>query len=116
MVLWLLSLALEITLYGCDILLAGLVRFFFIIVVAGSDCELPGHHFYPFLLPIAPFLAALLVDLDGAAQPPPGIIFPLPRTNAAPTTSSLEACRVAISSSSLADHSRVHASRYDMLC
>jgi hypothetical protein len=45
---------------------------------------------------------ALTVALDGAARLLPAAIFPLPRMKAAPTISSPEACRVVISSSSLA--------------
>jgi hypothetical protein len=54
-----------------------------------------GWHFCPFLPPLAPFLVLLTVALVGMAVPA------LARMKAAPTASSLEVCRVVISSSSL---------------
>jgi hypothetical protein len=60
-----------------------------------------GHRFFPFLPPLAPFLAPLMVALVGTAQSPLAAASALPRTKAAPTTFSPEVCRVAMSSSSL---------------
>jgi hypothetical protein len=60
-----------------------------------------GHRFCPFLPPLAPFLAPLAVALVGVVLPPSVAAAVLPRTKAAPTASSPEACQVAMSSSSL---------------
>jgi hypothetical protein len=57
--------------------------------------------FCPFLPPLVPFLVLLTVALVGAARPPLATIPTLPRMKAATTTSLLEVCRVAMSSSSL---------------
>jgi hypothetical protein len=60
-----------------------------------------GHRFYPFLPPLAPFLAPLMVALGSCARLPPVAAYALPRTKAALTTSSLKACQVVALSSSL---------------
>jgi hypothetical protein len=67
-----------------------------------------GHDIYPLLPPLEPFLVPLNVVLVGVAQPQLVVVSKLPRTKAAPTASSTEACRVAMSSSSLVvfGHSR----------
>jgi hypothetical protein len=100
-VVWLPRRALEIRLGGCDILLIGVVHFLVVIViVAVCDCDLLGHCFCPFLLPLALLLASLPVALGGAPRLLPGTIFPSPCTKMARTASSPEACGVAMSSSS----------------
>jgi hypothetical protein len=83
MVLQLPRLALQFLLNGYDILLAGSASFF------------------PFLPPLVPFLMSLVVALGGGAWLPPVATFVLPRMKVAPTASSLEACWVVMSSSSL---------------
>jgi hypothetical protein len=60
-----------------------------------------GHHFSPFLSPLAPFLAPLAVALSGATLLLLSAAFALPRMKAAPTTFLPEAFLVAMSSSSL---------------
>jgi hypothetical protein len=49
-----------------DILLIRAVRFFIIIVAAGSNYDTLGVPLLPLLLPLAPFLAPLLVALNSA--------------------------------------------------
>jgi hypothetical protein len=100
-VLQLPRLALEVTLGDRDILLVGVINFLAIVIIAGSDCNAPGHRFCPLLLPLAPFLALLSVALDHATWLPLLAAFALPKTKAAPITSSPEACQMVRSSSSL---------------
>jgi hypothetical protein len=88
MVFWLSRLALEITLDDCDILLIRVIHFLVVVVAMGSDCDLPKLRFCPFLPPLVPWPVAL----DDATHLPPGAIFALPRTKAAPTASSPEVC------------------------
>jgi hypothetical protein len=88
MVLRLSCLVLEVMLSGCDMLLT--------VTAMHRGCN-----FYPFLPPLVPFLAPLMVTLGGGARLPPATAFTLPRTKAALTTSSPEVCRVAMSSSFL---------------
>jgi hypothetical protein len=59
-----------------------------------------GHHFGPFLLPLALFFASLPATLGGAPRPSPGTAFPLPWINTTSTASSREVCQVEMSSSS----------------
>jgi hypothetical protein len=59
-------LALEVALSGCNILLVRAVHSLVVIIAAGSNRNPSRCHFCPFLLPLAPFLAPLLVALDGA--------------------------------------------------
>jgi hypothetical protein len=101
MVFWLPCLVLEIVLGGYDVLLLRVIRFLVVSIVAGRDCDPLGHHFCPFLSPLAPFFVPLLMDLDGAARLPPKTIFSSPRTKTVPTASSWEACWVAILSNSM---------------
>jgi hypothetical protein len=90
----------EIMLDGRNILVRA-IRFLIVIVTAGCNSDPLRASLVPFLPPLMPFLVPLLVALDGAARLPLRTIFPSPRTKTAPTASSLEACQVAISSSSL---------------
>jgi hypothetical protein len=94
-------LALEIMLDGRDVLLIGVVCFLVITVVACSDCDALGCHFFPFLLPFAPFLASLVVALGHATRLPPSTAFTFTRMKAAPTTSLLEVCLVVMPNSCL---------------
>jgi hypothetical protein len=100
-VLQLPRLALEVTLDDREILLAGVINFLVVIIIADSDCNALGHRFCPLLLPLAPFLALLSVALDHATWLLLLAAFTLPKTKAAPTTSSPEACQMVRSSSSL---------------
>jgi hypothetical protein len=101
MVLQLLCLVLEVTLDSYDMFLIGADNFLIITIIAGHDSDAPGALLLPLLVTHAPFLVPLTVNLGGGAQLPPLAAFTLPRTKAAPTASSSEACRVATSSSSL---------------
>jgi hypothetical protein len=101
MVLRLSPLALEVVLGDSDILLSRVASFLVIAIIMGHNSDVPGAPIMPFFLPLAPFLALLMVALDGAARLPLTVAFTLPRTKAAPTASLQEACRVVISSSSL---------------
>jgi hypothetical protein len=101
MIIQLSCLTLEITLDDCYIHLVGVVHSLSSSLPLVATVTRQEHHFYPFLPPLAPFLAPLTVALDGVARLPPAAAFPSPKIKAAPTASSLAVCRVAISSSSL---------------
>jgi hypothetical protein len=92
---------LEVTLGGHHTLLVGAIHFLVVVVITGSNYDLSGVPFLPFLLHLVPFLAPFSVALDGGPQLVLGTIFPSPRTKMALAASSPEACRVAISSNSL---------------
>jgi hypothetical protein len=97
----LLCLALEVALGSLDILLAEVTSFLIIAVITDCDSAALGRRFCTFLPHLAPFLTLLMVALEGGARLPPAAAFTLPRTKVSLTASSPEACRVAISSSSL---------------
>jgi hypothetical protein len=104
----LLCLTLEVTLGSRDILLAEVVSFLIIAAIADRDSATLGRRFCTFLPHLAPFLTLLMVALDGGARLPPAAAFTLPRTKVSLAASLPEACRAAISSSSLvvlANHS-----------
>jgi hypothetical protein len=65
-----LSLALEVTFRSRYALLANVVGFLIIVVIAGYYGDMMGHRFCPFLLPLAPFRVPLAVALVGTARPP----------------------------------------------
>jgi hypothetical protein len=72
---------LEITFGGNDVFLIGVDHLLVIVIVvitASSDSDPLGHHFDPFLLPLALLLVSLLVALGGAPQLLPGTVCPLP--------------------------------------
>jgi hypothetical protein len=96
MVLRLSRLMHQIAFVRRDILLDGVISFLVVAIITGHNGNAPGTLLLPFLPPLTSFLAPLTTTLDGVAQPALAAAFMLPRTNAAPTTSSPEACRVAI--------------------
>jgi hypothetical protein len=61
-----------------------------------------GRHFCPIFPPLAPFLVPLTVKLGGVVQPPPAAAPTSAKVKTAPMASSPEACRVVMSSYSLA--------------
>jgi hypothetical protein len=95
-------LALEVTLGGGNDLLIGIVGLLDIValIAAGSNCDLSGLPLWPLLLSLALLFVPLLATLGGTPQLPPGTAFPFPYMKRAPSTSSPEACRVVMSSSS----------------
>jgi hypothetical protein len=103
------SLQLEVTFDSHYEPLAGVVSFIATIAVAGHYGNATGWRFCPFLPPLTPLLALLMVALVGMARPSPAVIPALPRMKVAPTAPSPEACRVAMSSSSMIvfGHSRL---------
>jgi hypothetical protein len=86
-------LVLEVTFGGRDTLLARVSGFHITTAVAGHYGDAPGE-------PLLPLLTAL-PSLAGVVRPLLVAAFALPRMKVAPTTSSREACRVAMSGSYL---------------
>jgi hypothetical protein len=73
MVLRLPRLAPEIIFSRRDILLTRVIGFLIVTIIIGHKGDMlgaGGHCFCPFLPPLAPILAPLMVALDGAARPP----------------------------------------------
>jgi hypothetical protein len=68
MVFWLLRLALEVALNGCDILFFRVVCFLVIVFVAGSNYGPLGAPLLPLLPPLLPSLARLPEALNGAGD------------------------------------------------
>jgi hypothetical protein len=86
------NLVLQITFGGSDILLARVVGFLIITVIAGQNSDALGVPLLPLLMTLATLPSALDGGLGWCARPPLVAAFTLPRMKAAPTTSLLEAC------------------------
>jgi hypothetical protein len=97
-------LTLEVTLYSSDEHLIGVTGFLVIVTPLLSQLVVTathwGHHFSPLLSLLALLFAPMPIILTGTPRPPPRATFPLSRMKMALTTSSLEACLVAMLSSS----------------
>jgi hypothetical protein len=83
-----LLLAHEVAFYICYTLLAGIASFLVAAAVAGFYGNAIGRCFYPFLPPLVPLLAPLMVALVGVAQPSLAAASMFPMKKVAPTASS----------------------------
>jgi hypothetical protein len=84
-----------------EILLIRVVCFLVIVIIAGSNCEQSRAPLLPLSATFAAFLSAFAGGFGRCHCLLPGNIFPSHRTMIALIASSLEACQVAISSSTL---------------
>jgi hypothetical protein len=101
MVFRLLRLAHEVMLGGRDILLARVINFLVIAIIASSDCNVSRALLLSLIATLGTFPSLLMAASDGAAWLLSEAAFELPRMKLAPTTSSKEPCSVEIPSSSL---------------
>jgi hypothetical protein len=94
-------LMLEIVLDGSDMFLVGAICFLVVIVVAaGSNCDLLGSLLLPLFAALGAFLSAFAGGFGRCPRLLPRTVFSLPWMKMFPTASSLDACQVAVSSSS----------------